>query len=416
MAAALVAVMALGVSSIPNAQADDLKDKQRKVEKQVQGANKDLHESSARVRRASARLASAQEQLDTAKTRLATARGKVEVATERDAQMQAELTAAEAELAEAEAALEQGQVDRDSQRERVASTVADMYAEGDPELLAFSSLLDAESTEDLTRRDGLREVIVGQEARAYDELKAAEVLLQVQEQQVSAARDEVAAKRRAAADHLVLMQDLEAEEQSAKDSVVSLVVERRDAQDEAREARAQDLAKLRTLKKEQDRIAERLRKLALAALRRARAQARANARASLGAPATGLLLKPVDGYVTSPFGYRTHPIYHYWGLHDGVDFGGGCGTPLRAAAPGRVVSSYWSGVYGHRLIIDHGVLGGKGVATIYNHATSYTVGVGDQVSEGQVVGFEGSTGWSTGCHLHFTVMANGKAVDPMPYF
>ena len=416
MAAALVAVMALGVSSIPNAQADDLKDKQRKVEKQVQGANKDLHESSARVRRASARLASAKEQLDTAKTRLATARGKVEVATERDAQMQAELTAAEAELAEAEAALEQGQVDRDSQRERVASTVADMYAEGDPELLAFSSLLDAESTEDLTRRDGLREVIVGQEARAYDELKAAEVLLQVQEQQVSAARDEVAAKRRAAADHLVLMQDLEAEEQAAKDSVVSLVVERRDAQGEARDARAQDLAKLRKLKKEQDRIEEMLRKRALAALRKARAQARANARANLGAPATGLLLKPVDGYVTSPFGYRTHPIYHYWGLHDGVDFGGGCGTPLRAAAPGRVVSSYWSGVYGHRLIIDHGVLGGKGVATIYNHATSYTVGVGDQVSEGQVVGFEGSTGWSTGCHLHFTVMANGKAVDPMPYF
>ena len=70
----------------------------------------------------------------------------------------------------------------------------------------------------------------------------------------------------------------------------------------------------------------------------------------------------------------------------------------------------------HRLVVDHGLLGGKGVATIYNHASSYTVGVGDHVDEGQVLGYEGDTGWSTGCHLHFTVMADGVAVDPMPYF
>jgi murein DD-endopeptidase MepM/ murein hydrolase activator NlpD len=160
-----------------------------------------------------------------------------------------------------------------------------------------------------------------------------------------------------------------------------------------------------------------LRKRALAALRRqraqARAQARSQARSQASTPSPGLLAYPVEGYVTSPFGFRTHPIYHYWGLHDGVDFGGGCGTPLRAAAPGKVVSSYFSGVYGNRLVIDHGVLGGKGIATIYNHASGYNVGVGDQVQEGQVIGFEGSTGWSTGCHLHFTVMANGQAVDPM---
>jgi murein DD-endopeptidase MepM/ murein hydrolase activator NlpD len=414
--AALAVVMALGVSTVPSAQADDLKDKKHQVERQLKGATKDLGESSAALTKAAARLAAAQDQLSVAKTRLATARGKVEVAQERDAEMQAELAAAEAELADAEAALAQGKIDRETQRQKVASTVADMYAEGDPELIAFSSLLDADSTEELTRRDGVRDVIVGQEGRAYDELKAAEVLLEVQEQQVSDARDDVAAKREAAADHLALMQELETEQQAAKDSVVSLVVERRDARVDARAARAKDVAKLRKLKKEQDRIEEMLRKRALAALRRARAQARAHARSQAGGPTSGLLAHPVDGYVTSPFGYRIHPIYHYWGLHDGVDFGGGCGTPLRAAAPGRVVSSYFSGVYGNRLIIDHGALAGRGVATIYNHATSYNVGVGDQVSEGQVIGYEGSTGWSTGCHLHFTVMVNGQAVDPMNWF
>ena len=412
MAASLIVVMALGVSAVPGAQADDLKDKQRKVERELTGAAKDLDESSARLQKAASRLDAAQAQLAVAKTRLATARGRLEVAQERDAEMQAELATAEAELASAEAALAQGQVDREAQRQQVASSIAEMYSEGDPELIAFSSLMDAETTEELTRRDGVRDVIVGQEARAYDELKAAEVLLAVTEQQVSDARDEVAAQRQAAADHLVLMQSLEAEQQSAKDSVVSLVVERRDARVEARAARAEDLVKLRQLKKEQDKIEEMLRKRALAALRRARAQARSQA----AGPATGLLARPVDGYVTSPFGYRDHPIYHYWGLHDGVDFGGGCGTPLKASAPGRVVSSYWSDVYGNRLIIDHGVIAGRGVATIYNHASGYDVGVGDRVEEGQVVGYEGDTGWSTACHLHFTVMANGRAVDPMGYF
>ena len=206
------------------------------------------------------------------------------------------------------------------------------------------------------------------------------------------------------------MQELESEQQAAKDSVVALVGERSAAQADARIARAKDLAKLRKLKREQDKIEEMLRRRAAAALRRA---ARANAKAG---PAAGVLLHPVDGAVTSPFGYRTHPIYHYWGLHDGVDFGGGCGMPLRAAAAGRVVSSYWSGVYGNRLIIDNGAQAGVGMATIYNHATGYNVGVGDHVDQGQVIGYEGSTGWSTGCHLHFTVMANGQAVDPMPFF
>ena len=413
MAAAVVAAMALGMSA---AHADDLKDKQRQVERQIKGAHQDLDESSARLRKAATRLAVAHEQLSVAKTRLATARGKVEVAQERDAEMQVELAQAEADLAEAEAALAQGQVDREDQRERVANTVADMYSEGDPDLIAFSAMLDAVSTEELTRRNGVRDVIVGQEARAYDQLTAAEVLLEVQEDQVSEARDDVADQREAAAEHLELMQALETEQQSAKDSVVSLVVERRDARVDARRARAQDLAKLRKHQKQQDRIEEMLRKRAARALARARARARAQAQSAPGGPSTGLLAMPVDGYVTSGFGYRTHPIYHYWGLHDGVDFGGGCGTPLRAAAPGRVIASYWSGVYGNRLVVDHGVLGGKGVATIYNHASGYTVGVGDQVSEGQVLGYEGSTGWSTGCHLHFTVMANGQAVDPMNWF
>ena len=421
--ATLALAMAVGTTSMAVAHADDLKDKQKKVQQQLHGAEKDLDHSSAKLARASARLAAAQEQLTVARSELATARGKLEVAEERDAEMQAALEVAEAELAAAEAELAQGQVDRDAQRQRVATTVAEMYMEGDPELIAFSSLLDAESTEELTRRDGVRDVVIGQEARAYDELKAAEVMLTVREQQVEDAVAAVARKREEAAANLALMQQLESEKAAASESVRSLVGERAAARAEAREIRARDAAKLRALQRQQDRIEEMLRRRAAEALRRARAaaaaaaaEARANGRSAISGPSTGVLAQPVDGYVTSPFGYRTHPIYQYWGLHDGVDYGGGCGTPLRASADGRVLASYWSDVYGNRLVVDHGAQAGVGLATIYNHATDYTVGPGATVTRGQVIGYQGSTGWSTGCHLHFTVMANGKAVDPQNWF
>lgn len=408
-AASVAVVMAVGSTSA-GAAADDLKDRQKAADKHVSSAKKELEHSSAALRKASARLSVARKQLSVAKAQLATARGKLQVAEERDAEMQAALDVAEAELAQAEAELAQGRLDRDAQREQVADTVAEMYAEGDPDLIAFSSLLDATSTEDLTRQQGVREVVVGQEARAYDELKAAEVLLEVREQQVADMRDSVAEKRQAAADQLVVRQQLEAEKETARTSVRELVTERSAARADARRARAKDLAKLRKAEKQQDRIQEMLRRRALRALRAQRAKQRANARTGSG---DGYLSNPVNTYVTSPYGYRTHPIYHYWGLHDGVDFGGGCGVPLRAAAPGRVVASYWSDVYGRRLVVDHGPVAGVGLASIYNHASGYTVGVGAQVERGQVLGFQGSTGWSTACHLHYTVMANGRTVDPM---
>ena len=141
------------------------------------------------------------------------------------------------------------------------------------------------------------------------------------------------------------------------------------------------------------------------------------ARRNAGPPAScgGFLNRPVPGPVTSSYGMRVHPIYGYYGLHNGTDFGVACGEPMYSAADGRVVAKYYSSSYGNRLIIDNGYQRGVGLATIYNHASSYTVSVGDTVARGQVVGYVGNTGWSTGCHLHFTVMVNGDTVDPMSW-
>ncbi|WP_110181934.1 M23 family metallopeptidase [Nocardioides solisilvae] len=405
-----VTTAAVAASPFAQGDADDLKKKKRTVERRIEQAETDLHASSTRMQRAASALASAREQLGVAQVTLAAAEAKVATAEERDARMQVELDAATAELEAAQAELAAGQAQRATQRGQVAATIADMYQQGDPELLAFASLLDARTPADLTRQTEMRDAIVDREARVYQELQASEVLLEVHEARVAEAKAQVEVKRQAAADHLVEMQGYRAEALAAKEAVAALVGERRTAQVEAAAARRADQAELAKLEAEEKALADKLRRLALEALRAQRARARAQA----GPPGNsgGFLDAPVGGVLSSPFGFRTHPIYGYWGLHDGQDWAADCGTPLYAGANGRVVSSYTSAVYGRRLVLDHGVVAGRGLATVYNHASSYTVGPGASVQRGQVIGYVGDTGWSTGCHLHFTVMANGRAVDP----
>lgn len=415
-AASAAAAIALGTLSVPPAvypaSADDLKDRQKQVEKQIDRANEQVEESSKELRVAGDRLEAAQSQLLDSRTALATARGKLAVAQERDAAAAAELVQAEALLAQAKAEVAAGEADAAAQRDVVGDTIKRLYTEGDPDLLAFASLMESASAQDLNRRAEVNEAMVDKQARDYDRLQAAEVLLEVREDQVATATDAVSVQRGQAAANLAETQQLEVEAADAKASVVSLVDERASAREEAAKLRARDVRALKAAEREKKQIEARLARIAARALARARARAAANGRVG---PTTGLLQRPVPGAVTSPFGYRTHPIYGYWGLHDGTDFGVSCGEPIVAAEDGRVISSYWSAVYGNRLIIDNGALAGAGIATIYNHAASYTVGVGDTVQRGQVVGYVGSTGWSTGCHLHFTVMANGQAVDSENY-
>ena len=126
----------------------------------------------------------------------------------------------------------------------------------------------------------------------------------------------------------------------------------------------------------------------------------------------GLLTRPVPGAVGSGFGMRLHPIFGEWRLHDGVDLSAGCGTPVRAAADAKVASVSRDPASGNRLELDHGQVGGHHLVTIYLHAQGFSVRAGSSVRRGQVVGHVGSTGWSTGCHLHFTVELDGSYADP----
>lgn len=121
---------------------------------------------------------------------------------------------------------------------------------------------------------------------------------------------------------------------------------------------------------------------------------------------------PATGPITSRFGPRFHPVLHVWKLHDGTDFGAPCGSPIRVAQDGIVRQRYFNAGYGNRLIVDHGIVDGHRVQTGYNHAISYQVSPGQRVRRGQTVGRVGTTGFSTGCHLHLMMWVDGRLVDP----
>lgn len=126
---------------------------------------------------------------------------------------------------------------------------------------------------------------------------------------------------------------------------------------------------------------------------------------------SGSMIWPLFGEITSPFGWREHPIYGDARFHSGMDIGGEYGDPIVAAAAGIVSYSGWISGYGYAVIIDHG----GGISTLYGHNEALAVGEGQTVAQGQVIAYCGSTGNSTGPHCHFEVRENGEPVEPLGY-
>ncbi len=123
---------------------------------------------------------------------------------------------------------------------------------------------------------------------------------------------------------------------------------------------------------------------------------------------------PLPGHyeISSPFGWRTHPVTGEKKLHTGIDIPAPAGTEIRAAGAGVVIFAGWYGSYGNSIIIDHG----GGISTLYAHQSKFAVQVNEQVKANQVIGNVGSTGLSTGPHLHFEVRVGGNPTDPLQYF
>ncbi|CAN5239921.1 hypothetical protein BH24ACT12_BH24ACT12_17060 [soil metagenome] len=425
---ATVAVPALG-----SERQDDLEHRKAGVIDSLQSANSDLSEVSADLVSATNALSTAQTRLVSAQRELARTRGQLAVAESLDDQMADELAQAQAELVDAIAAVEETEADIEVRRARIGDMVADTSQYGSPELASLGSVLGGSDPAEIGANLALTSSVMNSQTSELDELTATETVLGVQQELIQELRDEVALKRAAAAQNLEVKAELTRSAQAQTAAVAEIVASRRTAQQDAATERQVELDRIAVLEARRQQVETMLQAVARrqAARRLAAAQAAAAERAAAERaaaarhestptvsasvqPSSSPLSLPVDSsYVTSPYGMRLHPILSVYKLHDGTDFGAGCGTPIYAAASGTVVSALNDAAYGKRVIMTHGIIGGRSLATSYNHLTSDTVSTGQRVSKGQVIGYAGTTGYSTGCHLHFMVYENGSTVDPM---
>lgn len=403
----LLAVCAAVIASlflstvIGSAIADDLKERKHEAERKIKASKQDVQESSAALRDATAALDSAKSQLVTARSELATSRAQLQAAVLLDEQMQRRLAQAQERLRQARVGVAQGEQEVEDQALLLRQMVVSNYQSGDPGLMGLSTVLTSKDPAALTGHLKSAQTVLDKESGVLDRLAATKALLTVHQREVNAAKLEVAERRKEAADNLAQRRTLEASAEAAEQRVSELVTKRAGARKQAQKAREDDLKQLKEAEAERARIEQMIRD-------------RASRGKGYNGPTTGngWLDWPAPGRITSPYGWRIHPIYGYRSLHDGIDIGAACGTPLKAAQSGTVLSEYSHSVWGNRLIMDHGVKYGVGVATIYNHMSGYAVGVGEKVKKGQTIGYVGSTGWSTGCHLHFSVLENGSTVNP----
>lgn len=395
--------LTLGVALLaPSAQAaHHLKHREHNAHHKVQQARSALDDSSRWVQHSGQRLHSAQAQLTRARKHLARTSAKAAAAQRHEQQMQAKLAAAQKAVRQAQSSVERAKSAVKDERNIIGNLAMREVQGYDPQVAGIGAVLGDGNINDINTQVGAAGNAMQSQNQALSTMRRREATLSAQERRLSSARQAVARSESAATQELKARRALEQQAGKQTREVRALVSSNRKARASALKAQKASSRELRIAQRQEQRI-----KNMILARRSANRYV-----AHLG----GMLYPPVQAPVTSPFGWRLNPIGHYWGLHNGDDFGAGCGVPERAAGSGRVVSEYYSDVWGHRLFLDLGRINGHNFTVIYNHISRYVVGPGAHVSRGQVVSHVGTTGWSTGCHLHFTVLRDGVPVNPLKY-
>lgn len=263
-----------------------------------------------------------------------------------------------------------------------ARRIRSIYVSGNETVL--SVLIGSRSVADFATRKSLLERIAKHDHELFSEVKVL--------------RDQVADKKLRQDQVVERIAGLKEKQTGQQLDLKSAMSEKKQVLNQLRSQRDQLEEELEAMERESNRI---------------EAQIRAYMRTNSGkvSPYKGRFMIPVNGRFSSPYGYRIHPISHVRKLHTGQDIAAPMGTTIRAAGPGVVISTGWRGGYGNTVIIDHG----GGISTLYGHCSRVFARAGQKVSAGTPIAAVGTTGYSTGPHVHFEVRVNGRPVNPRPY-
>ena len=413
----VVLAAVLSVVLVPVSSADTSGDKKKvdtsiaQLRTALEGTSQDLAAAFVDLQRTKTQLPGARRALNIA----AAAQGKAD----RDNQMMAAaLAVAEANAAKAADTLARNARTSQAVQDQLGNLVRDDYQRGG--VSGLSIALEATSPQDFTNRIIMLDTITRLRRATLRGLDTMLAQGRAGQSHLVAVRRQVAAlKVRAEA---ALAQATAARESAAtaKTNLDLLYSAQARYETAVADKKAAETRNLQTLQQQSDLL---MRQLAARAQAAREAAGLAAARTSGGGPAfggappvsgTGFLSYPLRAPVSSEFGQRFDPVMRVWRLHAGIDFAASCGSPVYAAAAGDVIMTTpesQSGGYGNRLIIDHGIQHGVDLTTTYNHLTSFVVTSG-HVARGQVVAYSGTTGFSTGCHLHFETREDGVPVNP----
>lgn len=269
------------------------------------------------------------------------------------------------------------------------------------EFSRINVLVDASGPQDVMDRLSLVDQVMRTQQQDVDVLTAARWTARTEQDRAGLAKRTAEDAELSAKDKLRAAQAAQASAVRAKQALDQLAASRLAALRAAKSQRSAVLARYQAAKADEARIQAQLRGF--------------SSRPGTGRYSGGQLLMPVDGWKSSNFGYRYDPFYRVWQLHAGTDFAAPHGMPIHAAASGRVVRAGWDGGYGNYTCLDHGKIDGVGFMTCYGHQSAILVHVGEWVHRGDVIGRVGTTGASTGNHLHFETRFDGVPRNPLKY-
>jgi murein DD-endopeptidase MepM/ murein hydrolase activator NlpD len=390
-----------------------------RAEREAAEAAAALEYATDQAQEAAGALASAEAELPAAEERLERARAEVVVARARSRTAAREADRAETDLTIAEGAADRAVEEVERAREHAAGFVVAAYKSS--RLTGIRIMLRAEGPADVVRRLGYLQHVAGVEREAVDELVGARLAARQAENDATIAQERAAEAELAAEAALADAETAETEAEVAADEAAALVETRTEALEIAEAERDENLILFEEAEAEAERVAEELREWE----RRQREQSQREQSqpeppegnqpdGNQRAPGSGFLM-PTQGWISSPFGMRFDPFFQVWQLHAGVDIAAPSGNPIYAVANGTVIRAGWNGGYGNFTCLAHGTYHGQALSTCYAHQSAILVGPGQWVGAGEVIGRVGTTGASTGYHLHFEVRLDGTPTDPMPF-
>ncbi|MQA25851.1 MAG: peptidoglycan DD-metalloendopeptidase family protein [Micromonosporaceae bacterium] len=396
----VAAVTAVGMVITAPAWGDPQDDK-RRVDRHLVKARSTLEAATGRAKNAAEAYAEANGKLPGARKALAEARGLVAASEVRANRARRDADTAKRTLTTAKDAYQDAEAEVSMARDRVGKFVSAAYKGN--HLVAFDSVLDAKTPSDLADRMAFLDDVAASQRAALDKVIKLRHAAKLKENDATVTKRQADRAKRLADDALAAAKQARDSAERAAANVKTLVSTRKQSLGVAKEEREKTLKRYRALQRRSERIAAEIRALA------DKDKSSGGGRHHSGAR----FLMPAQGWKSSDFGRRWDPYYHVWQLHAGVDIAAPGGQAIRAADSGRVFRAGWNGGYGNYTCVYHGLSRGRGLATCYAHQSRILVSSGQRVSRGQVIGRVGTTGASTGNHLHFEVRLNGNPVNPL---